>query len=109
MARLRTLHALLLGMAAALVIAPAAAADEESETPAPTRAPGDVLTPLLMETSRPPDLSPRSGCFSFYVGGAAKVTHRLSHRGRSLGVPTVTRTQGRVLRVRRVRGIGGNL
>ncbi len=101
MARVRTLHALLLGVAAVVVIAPpASAADEESEAPAPTRAPGDILTPLLMETGRRPDLSPRSGWFSFYVGGAATITHRLSHRGRQLGVRTVTCAQGRVWRVR---------
>jgi hypothetical protein len=101
MARVRTLHALLLGTVVAVVIAPpASAADEESEVPAPTRAPADTITPLLMETGRPPDLSPRSGRFSFYVGGAATVTHRLSHRGRLLGSRTVTCPRGRVWRVR---------
>lgn len=101
MARVRTLHALLLGAVAAAVIAPpASAAEDDQEAPAPTRAPGDTITPLLFPTGRPAELSPRAGRFSFYVGAAATVTHRVSYRGRPLGSRTVTCPQARAWSVR---------
>ena len=102
MARVRTRHALLLGTIAAAVIAqPASAADDAPETPAQTRAPeGDAITPILVETSRPAELSTRAALLSFFVSGPGTVTHRLTYHGRLLGSRTVVCPQGRVWRVR---------
>lgn len=102
MARVRTLHALALGAFAAAVVAPpaSAAGDAPPEASSPMRAPGDTITPLLMETGRPAELTPRSGLFSFSVGGPATVEHRVSWRGRLLGSRTVRCPSGRAWRVR---------
>lgn len=102
MARVRKLHAFALGAFAAAVVAPpaSAGADAPPETPAPTRAPGDVVTPLVMATGRPAELTSRSGRFFFYVGGPATVEHRVSWHGRLLGARTVRCRSGQAWRVR---------